>query len=56
MADEETAGGSTRWAAWVVTVTLAVLGGLVVVALAFSQSNAPQTIDGRSATTSQFVD
>jgi hypothetical protein len=42
--------------AWVVTLTILALLVATVVVFAFSQQNTPASIDGRTATTSQFFD
>ena len=43
-------------AAWIVVLVLAALVVTVLRGLAFSVSNTPASIDGTTATTSQFVD
>ena len=42
--------------AWIVVVTLTVITTLVIVQFAFSTANDVQTVDGRKATSSQYVD
>ena len=60
-ASEEAAGHDARQQsatrqAWIVVVTLAMITTLVVVQFAFSTANDVQTVDGRKATSSQYVD
>ena len=47
--------GSTTPLAWVVSLTIAAGLALVVIVASFSQNNTPASIDGTTATTSQWV-
>ena len=47
--------GSTTPLAWVVSLTIAAGLALVVIVAAFSQNNTPASVDGTTATTSQWV-
>ncbi|HEV2811290.1 MAG TPA: hypothetical protein VGV93_12950 [Acidimicrobiales bacterium] len=42
--------------AWIVVVTLAVITTLFIVQFAFSTATDVQTVDGRTATSSQYAD
>ena len=46
----------TSGLAWVVVLTIALLGLLPIVVSAFSQNNANATVDGEQSTYSQWVD
>ena len=46
----------TTGIAWVVVLTIAVLGLLPIIVSAFSQDNANATVDGEQSTYSQWVD
>ena len=60
-ASDEAAGHDSRLRsatrqAWIVVITLALITTLVVVEFAFSTANDVQTVDGRTATSSQYAD
>ena len=48
--------GSTAPLAWLVTLTIAAGLALIVIVASFSQNNTPASVDGSTATTSQWVD
>jgi hypothetical protein len=51
-----TTSGSPMVMAWIVTLVIAAGLVIVVMTAAFSQNNTPASIDGTTATTSQFID
>jgi hypothetical protein len=42
--------------AWLVVLVIGIVAGLVLITFAFSTNNTPASVDGTTATTSQFVD
>jgi hypothetical protein len=53
---DDTAGPGTTASAILVVLVIGLIAALSIIIFAFSTERTPHSVDGRSATTSQFID